>query len=172
MTISCTWLAHFTKRHLAFGVFGASAAALALAYVAEYGFGFKPCEMCYWQRIPFAVLMALALVAYFLPRFAGQLLGLCVVVFAVSAGLGVFHAGVEWRWWSGPGECAANIGPGMSMEAILNRIHGAPAVSCTDPALRILGLSMAGWNALYSAGCAVTLGLVLLCRTLLCRKRD
>lgn len=164
MATFCTWLAWFTQRHLALAAFGAAAAALGLAYVAEYGFGFLPCEMCYWQRIPFAVLMALSMAAFYLPRFAWPLLWLCVAVLAVSAGLGVFHAGVEWRWWTGPGECAANIGPGMSMEAILSQIHGAPAVSCTDPALRILGLSMAGWNALYSAGCAVALGLALICR--------
>lgn len=166
MTTSCTWLAHLTKRNLALAVFGLSAAALGLAYVAEYGFGFHPCEMCYWQRIPFAVLMVLSLAAFFLPRFAGALLWLCVAVFAASAALGAFHAGVEWRWWQGPGECSANIGPGMSMEDILRQIHGAPAVSCTEPALRILGLSMAGWNALYSAGCALALGLALKCRKL------
>lgn len=164
MTTSCAWLAHMTKRKLALAVLGLSAAALALAYVAEYGFGFRPCEMCYWQRIPFAVLVALSLAAYFLPRFGWPLLWLCVAVFAVSAGLGVFHAGVEWRWWAGAGECSAKIGPGMRMEDILRQIHGAPAVSCTDPALRIFGLSMAGWNALYSAGCALALGLALLCR--------
>lgn len=164
MTTSCTWLAHFTPRNLALAVFAVAAAALALAYVAEYGFGFRPCEMCYWQRIPFAVLIALSLMAYFLPRHACRLLWLCVAVFVASAGLGIFHAGVEWRWWQGPGECAANIGPGMSMEAILRQIHGAATVSCTDPALRIFGLSMAGWNAIYSAGGAIALGLALLCR--------
>lgn len=164
MTTCCTWLTHFTQRNLALAVFVVSATALALAYVAEYGFGFRPCEMCYWQRIPFAALMVLSLAAYFLPRFAWPLMGLSVALFIISAGLGVFHAGVEWRWWLGPGECSANIGPGMSMEDILSQIHGAPAVSCTDPALRVLGLSMAGWNAIYSAGCALALGFALLCR--------
>lgn len=152
-----TCLRCFSPRHLGLAAFGMAALALVIAYVAEYGFGLRPCEMCYWQRIPFAVALVLGLVAWLLPAISRPLVWLCVLTFAASTGLAVFHAGVEWEWWQGPGGCAVNFTPDMTPEEVLRHIRQAASVSCTDAAVRVLGLSMAGWNALYSLGCTVVL---------------
>lgn len=163
MGVSRSWLAGRNLRCWALAAFGASVAALSLAYVSEYGFGLRPCEMCYWQRIPYAAAVVLALAAWFLraPRVRAALLWGCVLLFAGGAALAAFHAGVEWRWWEGPSACGAALDGGMTAEQILARIRGAAVVSCTDAAVRVLGLSMAGWNALYSAGCAALLAVGL-----------
>lgn len=142
-------------RFWALSAFAVSALALALAYISQYGFGLHPCEMCLWQRLPYAVVMALALMAFSLRM--RLLLWLCVLALAVGAGLGGFHAGVEWRWWAGPSACGGTLVGSLTPEQILEHIRGAAAVSCEEAALRVWGLSMAGWNALYSAGCAVVL---------------
>lgn len=146
-----------TPRCLALGVFGVAVLALGLAYVSEYVFGLHPCEMCYWQRVPFGVLIVLGLAAYFVPKIARPLLWLAALVLLVSAALGAFHAGVEWKWWEGPSACSGGVRAGMTAEEILRHIRQAAVVSCTDAAVRVLGLSMAGWNALYSLGAALAL---------------
>lgn len=143
--------------------FAVSVVALGLAYVSEYFFGLHPCTMCYWQRVPYGVVIVLALAAYFLraPKVQAGLLWLSVLLFAGGALLAAFHAGVEWRWWEGPTTCSGGVDGNLNPDELLARIMNAPAVSCTDAAIRVLGLSMAGWNALYSAGTALVLAVGL-----------
>lgn len=157
MTHLHTCLHRIAPRQWALVAFAMAVLALAAAYVAEYGFGLRPCEMCYWQRIPFAVVMVLSLLAWKVQKITRPLLWLCALAFAASAGLAVFHAGVEWKWWQGPGACSAGFTADMTPEEILRHIQQAASVSCTDAAIRVLGLSMAGWNALYSLGCMAVL---------------
>ena len=153
----CTCLKRITPRQWALVAFAMAVLALAIAYIAEYGFGLYPCEMCYWQRIPFAAVVVLSLLAWFIPKLTRPLLWLCVLAFAASAGLAGFHAGVEWGWWQGPGACSVGFSSGMTPEEVLRQIQQAASVSCTDAAIRVFGLSMAGWNALYSLGCVIVL---------------
>jgi disulfide bond formation protein DsbB len=153
-----------SQRQWALVAFGMSVLALALAYVAEFGFGLHPCEMCYWQRIPFAVVIILSLIAWFVPAVTRIMLWLCALAYAVGTGLAVFHAGVEWKWWEGPTACSAGFTPDMTPAELLAHIQQAARVSCADAAIRVLGLSMAGWNALYSLGCTSVLAGALLCK--------
>ena len=70
---------------------------------------------------------------------------------AYSVYLGVFHSGVEWAWWEGPGDCGAIEG-GIASDtgSFLQQLEQTVAPSCNEAALRILGLSLAGWNAVAS----------------------
>lgn len=80
-------------------------------------------------------------------------LWLIAIAFAVSAGLGAWHAGVEYGWWEGPKTCmVAPIGPITlgGFEESLKAPIDMPA--CSDVAWSMLGISMAGWNALVSLG--------------------
>lgn len=146
----------------------ASVAALAVAYVSQYGFDMHPCTMCYWQRIPYAGVIVLGVLAFVLRHkksaFPKFLLWLSVLALFVGAGIAAFHAGVEWRWWEGPSTCSGGLDGALSLEELRAQIMGAPTVSCQDAAIRVLGLSMAGWNAIYSFFAALVL-LGLLRRT-------
>jgi disulfide bond formation protein DsbB len=44
---------------------------------------------------------------------------------------------------------------GMSTEAMLDSLMNAPLVRCDEIPWSLLGISMAGWNALISAGAAL-----------------
>jgi disulfide bond formation protein DsbB len=72
-------------------------------------------------------------------------------IFMVSVALGVHHAGVEWGWWAGPADCAGavNLGPPSAAD-LLSQLNRTRIISCTDAPFRILGLSLAGWNAAIS----------------------
>lgn len=143
----------------------ASALALALAFISEYGFHLHPCQMCYWQRIPYAVIIVAGAMSWLLrsrfPAFLRMTLWLILLLFATNAGLSGFHAGVEWRWWEGPGACSGGIDGNMSLEEIRAKLLGAASVSCSDAAVRVAGLSMAGWNMLYSLACGIVVMLGL-----------
>jgi disulfide bond formation protein DsbB len=65
--------------------------------------------------------------------------------------LGVYHSGVEWGWWPGPTDCTNIAGPvDTGGNGILDALDQFVPPSCDKAALRILGLSMAGWNAVAS----------------------
>ena len=125
---------------------GIPAALLGGAYIAQYGFGLFPCEMCWWQRYPHFAALALALLSTVAApkRLWVALAGLAILV---SAGLGAFHAGVEYGWWEGITACANNAtGGGSALDNIMN----APLVRCDVAAWDLFGISLAGWNFLVS----------------------
>lgn len=132
---------------------------------SQYIGGLFPCEMCYWQRWPHLAAILLALGAMALRRQAGFSHGLTLlaaIAIAVSGGIGVFHAGVEYRWWEGFTTCTASIG-GANVQDMLDNIMAAPVIRCDVPQWTLLGISLAGYNAILSLGTAIAI-LALLVR--------
>lgn len=110
--------------------------------------GLPPCEMCHWQRWAHLAVLGLGAITLLAPR----LWPLPALAMALSAGLGLFHAGVEQRWWEGPTQCAAGF---SADDDLLGSILSAPLVRCDQIPWSFLGLSMAGWNAVISAAALV-----------------
>jgi disulfide bond formation protein DsbB len=74
-------------------------------------------------------------------------------VFLVSAGLGIYHSGVEWGFFAGPNDCGGAPGAAAgSVGDFLKELETTRVVSCTEAAWRFAGLSLAGWNAVISLG--------------------
>jgi disulfide bond formation protein DsbB len=132
---------------------GGALAALCIAWIAQYGFGLAPCALCYWQRYGYWAAIALGVIAILQPartsrrQVAVTLLGLA---FLVTAGIALFHVGVEQKWWQGLSTCTGQITPGMTPEELQNAIQNAPIVRCDEPAWTMFGISMAGYNLAYA----------------------
>lgn len=119
--------------------------------------GYIPCALCLEQRqpyyygIPVAILAALT-AALRLPAWITRtLLAIAGLMMVVGGGIGVYHAGVEWHFWAGPTTCSTTASS-MTQNAgdLLNELSTIKGPSCTEAALRVLGLSMAGWNVIAS----------------------
>lgn len=127
----------------------------ALAF--EHIGGYIPCKLCLEQRepwyagIPVAALAVVAVALKWPPIVGRGLLVVAGLIMVYSLVLGVNHAGVEWGFWAGPGDCGVVQG-GISNDAgsFLQQLEQTVPPSCDDAALRILGLSFAGWNAVVS----------------------
>lgn len=132
-------------------------ALLAGALVSQYVGGLYPCEMCHWQRWPHYVAVAIAAVALGTHgRIRRTLVLLAALSIAVSGAIGVFHAGVEYGWWPGITTCASTVSPTGSTEDMLAQIMNAPMVRCDVPQWSVAGISLAGFNAIFSlVGAAV-----------------
>ena len=135
----------------------AMAGVVGSALIIEHGFGYIPCKLCLEQRVPYYVGIPLMLVAAVaasmrLPGIVARGLLLAgALLMAWGLYMGVFHSGVEWGWWPGPTDCGAVAGPtGTGGNGVLDAINTVIPPSCDEAALRILGLSLAGWNALAS----------------------
>jgi disulfide bond formation protein DsbB len=128
-----------------------SAGLLAGAFLFQ-ALGYAPCQMCVWQRYPHAVAIALGALALWLR--AGALLALGALAALTTAGIGMFHAGVEQGWWQGPTACSGGGVDSLDPDALFDQIMAAPLVRCDEIPWELFGLSMAGWNALISFGLA------------------
>ncbi|MFN3889905.1 MAG: disulfide bond formation protein B [Beijerinckiaceae bacterium] len=135
-----------------------TAATISGAWVFER-LGFSPCELCLQQRWAYYIGVPLALAAAVTaaraPRAGGGLLAVVALIFAGSAVFGAWHAGVEWGFWPGPAGCTGDATQRASdMSDFMRQIETTKLVRCDEVSLRIFGLSLAGWNAVISAGVA------------------
>jgi len=136
------------------------AALLGGAYVSQYGFGLYPCEMCWWQRYPHFVALALVLLSFAVPT-QRVFIALSVLAIAVSGAIGAFHAGVEYGWWEGLTACTALPAGGAGGDP-LKAILEAPLVRCDVAPWSLFGVSLAGWNFLFSLAGALAIVLLLI----------
>lgn len=141
------------------------AVAMAMVVGSALGFehigGYIPCALCLEQRIPYYIGAPLMLIAAITSRAGGPswavrgLLAAGGLLMLYGLMLGVYHSGVEWHWWEGPASCATSA-DAVTTDAgsLLGDLSSKKPPSCDSAALRVLGLSFAGWNVLASAALA------------------
>lgn len=135
-----------------FVAIGTILTALGFEYIGNY----QPCQLCLEQRwayyagIP-VLFVALVLLSAHKPKAAAVLFFLVALGFLANAGLGVYHSGVEWKFWPGPEGCSSTQAlPGSVTDLMAGLNKGGHIARCDDTAWRFLGLSFAGWNVLVS----------------------
>lgn len=136
-----------------------SGALLGGAFAFQHLGGYAPCEMCMWQRWPHVAVLVLGLLAWALRSNRAAVI-LAALVMLGGAGIGYFHAGVEYHWWKGPAACTA---PPLSAGVdFVTSVLATPLIRCDAAAWTLFGVSMAGYNALISTaigGLGLWLGL-------------
>ena len=134
-----------SHRRFLLAIFAITAAILLGAYGFEY-MGYAPCELCLMQRYAYYAVIPLSLIFSLLnPKSQKAGLNLIGLIMFGSMIFGIYHSGVEWKWWQGPTTCTGG-GFGGGLPDLSKK-----AVMCDQPAIRIIGLSLAGWNAIISA---------------------
>jgi disulfide bond formation protein DsbB len=127
--------------------------ALAAALVGQYFFDMAPCILCYYQRVPYGLVAALAAGMLFLcrnPKLDRLLLGLCALLFLIGAGTAFFHSGVERLWWGGTPGCGVQPldkpASQISIEEMRQRLLETPVVRCDVIDWTLFGLTLANLN--------------------------
>jgi disulfide bond formation protein DsbB len=135
------------------------AGVLLTALGLEFLAGYAPCELClkerwaYYAGVPLAI-AAIAAIGAGRTSWAAGLIGLAGLGLLANAGLGLYHAGVEQLWWAGPNECTGGPALAQTPEDLLKQLQTQKIVRCDQPALYILGLSLAAWNVPVGLGLA------------------
>ncbi|NBX03926.1 MAG: disulfide bond formation protein B [Alphaproteobacteria bacterium] len=153
----------FTTSRLLLALAGFSAAMLATALIGQYGFNLHPCHLCILQRYPYAAIIALGLLGFFViksPKIQKNILLLCIALLFVDGSIAFYHAGVEMGIFPGPSDCTSSGKTGQTIEEIRAEIMGAPLVACDQAMIHILGLSMAAWNAIAAFGAGTASALI------------
>ena len=140
----------------ALAVTAIAAATLAGAWFFELVLDIRPCPLCLEQRYAYYLALPLgALIAFAASRDASRAMlvaGLAILLLAAlaNAGLGAYHAGVEWKFWQGPTECTGPVVNLGSAGNLLQRLDTVKVIRCDEVQWRFLGLSLAGYNVLIS----------------------
>jgi len=142
-----------SARHLIMVVAMGSATMLLAAFAFQHLGGLAPCKLCLWQRWPHAAAVVIGALALLTDRL--QLAWLGALAALATAGVGLYHVGVEQGWWQGPTTCTSGAIGGLSADDLLDQIMNAPMVRCNDIAWAFAGISMAGWNMIISATLAI-----------------
>src|SRR5262249_50782551 len=125
-----------------------AAAATAIAVVGlatiagflffQYVLGYPPCPLCLDQRVAYYVSVPLA-VMILLGLSVGAsrkvlLFALLAIAAAMlwNAGIGVYHSGIEWKWWTGPQDCSGPLNNFSPAGSILERIQRQRVVRCDE----------------------------------------
>lgn len=139
-------------------------ALLGGAFGSQYFGGLYPCEMCWWQRYAHMAALVPAVLAFTAPAEATRariLVGLAALGIAVSGAIAVYHAGVEAKIFEGFTTCTALVKGGNTADLLKQIVH-APLIRCDQVQFRFLGISLAGWNAIFSLGGAALIFTLLL----------
>jgi disulfide bond formation protein DsbB len=122
--------------------------ALATAYTLQYGFGFEPCQLCYWQRYPYMAVIGVAALGV-ITRYVRLALLAVVLLFIAGAGIAFYHVGVEQGVFALPSGCLAG-GTATTVEELRAQLS-TQAPACDQVSVTMLGLSLSAWNGLAAS---------------------
>ncbi len=143
-------------RILPWALFAAAAVPLGTAYTAELGFGYEPCVLCLYQRVPYGLIMVLGFCALIMPSADRKRLValIAAVVFAIGGGIALYHVGVEQHWWTSAAPCGSSGEVITSTQDLMAALQKKPVKSCGDIDWTLFGVSMATYNVAASLGFA------------------
>jgi disulfide bond formation protein DsbB len=132
-----------------------SAASILTALAFEHIGGYTPCPLCLMQRYAYYAAIPLLFVALTLSSggrkgFAAVLFIAVAMSYLANAGLGVYHAGAEWKFWPGPDSCSGDQGVAATAGGLLESLETVRPIRCDEASWRMFGLSFAGWNVVIS----------------------
>ena len=123
---------------------------LISAFIIEYVLGHKPCNLCLYQRVPYIVSIFLILEILLIKKYLKTTLLLLSFVFIVSTSLAFYHFGIEQGFFSESFVCKSkNLSETISKEQLLEELKQS-AISCKDADFKIIGLSLASINGIFS----------------------
>ena len=120
------------------------------ALIIEYWLGHEPCRLCLYERIPYFLSMLLIIKIIFVKKYEKITLLILFLVFMSSTVLAFYHFGIEQGFFNESLACTSgDLSKTLSKEELLEQLK-QNSISCKDVSFRILGLSLAAINTIFS----------------------
>ena len=125
------------------------------ALVIQYWLGHEPCKLCLYERVPYFLSILLLMKILLFKKNEKITLLILSLVFVSSSALAFYHFGIEQGFFSESLVCKAeDLSKILSKEQLLEQLK-QNSVSCKDVSFRILGLSLAAINTVFSLSLSV-----------------
>ena len=128
---------------------------LFLAFIIQYGLDHQPCKLCVYERIPY-FLSALLIIKMLLVNKNEKITSLIIsLTFFIGFLLSFYHFGIEQGFFRESFACTTDVDKTLTKEDLLEELKNNNIISCKDVSFRILGLSLATINTIFSLGLSV-----------------
>ena len=129
-------------------IFTLSFFSLVAALYVEYILGFKPCILCIYQRIPYAIAILISLTTFFIGN-RNILLIILGLTFLVGILLSGYHVSIEKGIIEPLFSCTGENIKSLEKEKILKSLNNIQP-DCKDVDFSIFGVSLATLNFIIS----------------------
>ena len=124
--------------------------ALVSAYFIEYVLGYKPCNLCLIERIPYFFAVIIISLGLFLDRFEKFIFISLCLIFVCATILSFYHFGIEQGFFKESLVCISNNEiDNLSKEDLLKEFQKT-VINCKDVEFTLFGLSLATINVIIS----------------------
>ena len=124
--------------------------SLIAAFFVQYGLGHQPCKLCIYQRIPYIVSIFLIFELIFFKKNEKTTLLLLSLVFIISTILAFYHLGIEQGFFKESFMCEnKDFSETLTKDQLLEQLK-QNSVSCKNVSFKVLGLSLASINVIFS----------------------
>ena len=131
-------------------IFAIISLAVTSALIIQYWLGHEPCKLCLYQRIPYFLAILLIIKIFFFKKYEKITLLILTLVFFSSSALAFYHFGIEQGFFSESLVCkVGDLSKLLSKEQLLEQLK-QNSVSCKEVSFRMLGLSLASINTIFS----------------------
>ncbi len=122
---------------------------LISALIIEYVLGYRPCNLCLIERIPYGISIIILSLNYFFKKNQMFYSILLMLVFLFSILISFYHFGIEQGFITESSVCASGNLDLLTKEDILNSLPDLN-ISCKDVAFKIFDLSLTTYNIMIS----------------------
>ena len=123
---------------------------LISAYFVEYILGYKPCNLCLIERLPYFFSTIIIFFSLIINRFEKFFLIFLGLIFASGTILSFYHFGIEQGFFKESLVCVSNNEINiLNKKDLLNEFQKT-TVSCKDVEFTLFGLSLATINVIIS----------------------
>ena len=138
------------NKKILFSILVFTSLVLVSAFIIEHQLGHKPCKLCLYERIPYFLSILLIIKMLFIKKYERVTLLILFLVFISSTALAFYHFGIEQGFFSESLVCATgDLSKTLSKAELLQQLK-QNSISCKDVSFRILGLSLAAINTVFS----------------------
>ena len=131
-------------------IFAVISLTITSALIIQYWLGHEPCKLCLYQRIPYFLAILLIIKIFFFKKYEKITLLILTLIFVSSTALAFYHFGIEQGFFNESLACTApDLSKTLSKEQLLEQLK-QNNISCKDVSFRILGLSLAAINTIFS----------------------
>jgi disulfide bond formation protein DsbB len=126
------------------------ATSLIAAFIIQYGLGHQPCKLCIYQRIPYILSIFLIIELIFFKKSEKTTLLLLSLIFIISVILAFYHFGIEQGFFTESFVCeSVSFSETLTKDQLLEQLK-QNTISCKDVSFKVLGLSLASINVIFS----------------------
>tara|TARA_B100001123_G_scaffold283926_1_gene316315 strand:+ start:2082 stop:2564 length:483 start_codon:yes stop_codon:yes gene_type:complete len=128
---------------------------LIFAFIIQYQLGHQACTLCLYERIPYFLAVFLLAIIFIFKKYEKITLLVLSSIFICSSILAFYHFGIEKGFFQESLACTTGDVLGtFTKEQLLEQLN-QNTIGCKDVSFKILGLSLASINIIFSIALSV-----------------